>query len=353
MSPFTTLLLQWWAIHQRQLPWKNTQDPYLIWLSEIMLQQTRVEQALPYYERLSAAFPTVKHLADASTDDLMRLWEGLGYYSRARNLHATAKHIAYQLDGHFPNTYQQILQLKGVGHYTAAAIASFAYNLPHAVVDGNVFRVLSRVFGIETPIDSTKGKQQFTQLANQFLPPNRPADFNQAIMDFGAIQCTPKPNCDTCSLQNICIAFEQKKTTTLPIKEKKIVKKERFFHYLLITNPQQQIYINRRTARDIWRHLYEFPCIETNKLLTNVELFPHINQLLQTNIAIENTSKPYTQQLTHRTVHAIFHHITCRTTPTTPAEWQRIPAADLSQYPFPKIITQFLADQSQQQQILF
>ncbi|HNL07449.1 MAG TPA: A/G-specific adenine glycosylase, partial [Chitinophagales bacterium] len=156
MSPFTTLLLQWWAIHQRQLPWKNTQDPYLIWLSEIMLQQTRVEQALPYYERLSAAFPTVKHLADASTDDLMRLWEGLGYYSRARNLHATAKHIAYQLDGHFPNTYQQILQLKGVGHYTAAAIASFAYNLPHAVVDGNVFRVLSRVFGIETPIDSTK-----------------------------------------------------------------------------------------------------------------------------------------------------------------------------------------------------
>ncbi|MEM9990488.1 MAG: A/G-specific adenine glycosylase, partial [Bacteroidota bacterium] len=201
------------------MPWKGERNPYLIWLSEIILQQTRVEQGWPYYERFKAAYPTIQHLADAPEDEVLKMWEGLGYYSRARNLHFTAQHITYKLGGCFPNTYEDILKLKGVGTYTAAAIASFAYHLPHAVVDGNVYRVLSRYFGKTTPIDSTIGKKEFTQLANELLDSTQPHRFNQAIMDFGATQCKPKlPNCPNCPLQSHCTAFQQKTVNTYPVK---------------------------------------------------------------------------------------------------------------------------------------
>ena len=198
---FTKNLLKWFASHHRPMPWKGEKNPYLIWLSEIILQQTRVEQGLPYFLKFKENYPTVTDLANAPEDEVMRLWQGLGYYSRARNLHFTAKYIAYDLNGEFPNTYTEILKLKGVGAYTAAAISSFAYDLPNAVVDGNVYRVLARYFGIETPIDTTEGKKKFTKLAYELLDKKRPADYNQAIMDLGATQCTPKnPNCKNCPL---------------------------------------------------------------------------------------------------------------------------------------------------------
>ena len=219
---FTKNLMAWFATNHRPMPWKGEKNPYLIWLSEIILQQTRVEQGLPYFLKFKENYPTVTDLANAPEDEVMRMWQGLGYYSRARNLHFTAKHIAYDLNGVFPKTYVEILKLKGVGTYTAAAIASFAYDLPNAVVDGNVYRVLARYFGIETPIDSTIGKKEFTKLAYELLDNKRPADYNQAIMDFGATQCKPKkPNCINCPLNQKCIGFNTQKIDTLPIKTKK------------------------------------------------------------------------------------------------------------------------------------
>ncbi|MEM6964892.1 MAG: A/G-specific adenine glycosylase, partial [Bacteroidota bacterium] len=209
---FTKQLLRWSETIDRPMPWKGEKNPYLIWLSEIILQQTRVEQGLPYFLKFKANYPTVHDLANAPEDEVMKLWEGLGYYSRARNLHFTAKFISKELNGIFPKNYDSILKLKGVGAYTAAAIASFAYDLPHAVVDGNVYRVLSRFFGIKTPIDTTEGKKQFTQLANELLVSDQAAKYNQAIMDFGAIQCMPKnPLCHECTFQTTCKAFQQKK----------------------------------------------------------------------------------------------------------------------------------------------
>ncbi|NJN78344.1 MAG: A/G-specific adenine glycosylase, partial [Saprospiraceae bacterium] len=224
---FTPNLLFWFSKNYRPMPWKGERNPYYIWLSEIILQQTRVEQGLPYFLKFKENYPTIKDLAAATEDEVMLLWQGLGYYSRARNLHFTAKYITYELDGIFPNTYSEIIRLKGVGSYTAAAIASFAYNLPHAVVDGNVYRVLSRYFGIHTPIDSTEGKKQFEKLANDLIDKERAADYNQAIMDFGATHCTPRnPSCSACILSSNCIGFNTQKNDILPVKTKKIKKKE-------------------------------------------------------------------------------------------------------------------------------
>ncbi|HMX40236.1 MAG TPA: A/G-specific adenine glycosylase, partial [Saprospiraceae bacterium] len=227
---FRQALLRWAEVHPRPLPWKGQSDPYRIWLSEIILQQTRVEQGLPYYERFVAAYPSVRHLADAPEEELMKLWEGLGYYSRARNLHAAARHIAYGLGGNFPTDYAGLRQLRGVGDYTAAAIASFAYGLPHAVVDGNVYRVLARCFGIATPTATPAAKRQFADLAQRLLDPARPAAFNQAIMDFGATWCKPRqPRCADCPLSSRCVALATGQVASLPLKSGKAPKKERFF----------------------------------------------------------------------------------------------------------------------------
>ena len=234
------------------MPWKGEKNPYLIWLSEIILQQTRVEQGLPYYERFRENYPTVTDLANAPEDEVMKLWEGLGYYSRARNLHATAKMIDQEMDSIFPTTHAEILKLKGVGPYTAAAIASFAYNLPHAVVDGNVYRVLSRFFGIETPIDSTSGKKEFAQLAQDLIDKKQPGNYNQAIMDFGATHCMPKkPKCSQCLLRKNCKALLNNKVTSLPIKIKKIKKQTRYFNYLVINQNKHCLLYTSPSPRDL------------------------------------------------------------------------------------------------------
>lgn len=347
---FTATLLKWFASHHRPMPWKGEQNPYLIWLSEIILQQTRVEQGLPYFEKFKAAYPKIEDLADAPEDEVLKLWEGLGYYSRARNLHFTAKYVARELGGQFPDNYNDILALKGVGPYTAAAIASFAYDLPHAVVDGNVYRVLSRFFGIKTPIDSTDGKKQFAQLAQEVLETEKPGDFNQAIMDFGASQCVPKnPDCKSCPLQEKCVAFTDNLVGLLPVKEKKLKKRTRFFHYLILEDGGNT-FIRKRTAKDIWNGLYEFPMLEKAELLDKNALQEAIQREFLTNHAdfeILHFSKPFSQQLTHQKIHAIFTKIQVKSVNfTIPDNWKSVTQQDLGRYAFPKIIDRYFSDKT-------
>lgn len=348
---FTKNLLAWHAGHYRLMPWKGERNPYLVWLSEIILQQTRVEQGLPYFERFKAAYPTVTDLANAPEDEVMKRWEGLGYYSRARNLHAAAKYIAYELKGSFPNTYDEIRLLKGVGDYTAAAIASFAYDMPHAVVDGNVFRVLSRFFGIETPIDSTVGKKEFTALAQQLLVLgigySTPSAYNQAIMDFGATHCTPAaPKCETCPLQPHCVAFLGRKTATLPVKSKKMERRQRFFNYLII-NRLDEVFIKKRIEKDIWQNLYEFPLIETEALHDDRQ-FLSKNKTSQawfgeTGWQLLRVSSPQRQELTHQRIVATFWELEVGADFLPKEEgWMAVKRVNLANFAFPKIVDLYL-----------
>ena len=262
---FTYEILNWYEQNKRDLPWRNTNSPYFIWLSEIILQQTRVEQGLSYYEKFISKFPTIVDLANATEDEVLKNWQGLGYYSRARNLHASAKVISENFNKKFPKTYEEIIQLKGIGPYTAAAIASFAFKQKHAVVDGNVYRVLSRYYGISTPIDSSKGKKQFEQLANLLIDEKHPDIFNHAIMDFGAMQCTPKsPNCNKCPLIDSCEAYNNNIIDKLPVKEKKTKVKNRYFNYLIVEKGSSFLF-EKRNKDGIWKNMYQFPLIETNK----------------------------------------------------------------------------------------
>ena len=309
VEEYASLLQLWAAAHPRPMPWKGIRDPYKIWLSEVILQQTRVEQGLPYYERFVAAFPTVMDLARAPQDAVYKLWEGLGYYSRARNMHAAAQTVATVFHGQFPDTYQGIRSLKGVGDYTAAAIASFAYDLPYAVLDGNVYRVLARWMGLDTPIDSTEGKQVFSKLAQDVLDKAFPARHNQAMMDFGATWCTPKlPKCGDCPFQDICTAYQTKRVDVLPVKSKKLIKKERFFVYLVFKK-NGNTFLQKREAKDIWQNLWTFPSIETTHLPIDVTsahaLLAEDYPVLQP-VDILSISKPYKQTLTHRFIHAVF-----------------------------------------------
>ena len=256
-------IINWYTDHKRDLPWRNTRNPYKIWLSEIMLQQTRVEQGLPYYNKFVNKFPTVHHLSAASEDLVMKMWQGLGYYSRARNLHATAKYISHELDGRFPDNYKDLKRLKGVGEYTAAAIASFSYDEPAAVVDGNVYRLLSRYFGVDLPINATEGIKYFKALAREVMHTSDPATYNQAVMEFGARQCKPQnPDCEQCPLNSSCAALQEKRVSSLPVKLKKGKIKKRYFNYLVPFN-STEIILEKRTGKDIWRDLYQFPLIET------------------------------------------------------------------------------------------
>jgi len=261
---FSDSLIAWYQVHKRDLPWRNTSDPYAIWLSEIILQQTQVAQGLAYYQRFLVSFPTVRHLAAASEDEVLKLWQGLGYYSRARNLHATAKIIVSEFQGEFPSDYPSILRLKGVGDYTAAAIASFAFDLPHAVVDGNVYRLLSRLFGIDLPIDSAAGKKAFKVLAAELLNKRLPAQHNQAIMEFGSQFCKPaNPDCPSCIFCERCLARQSARVNSLPVKEKKTAIRPRFLHYLVLSDAKGQLMVHKRGAGDIWQGLYEFRLLET------------------------------------------------------------------------------------------
>ena len=309
-SNISTVLLAWYNQNKRDLPWRDITDPYKIWISEIILQQTRVNQGLDYYLRFVNRFPDIKSLALASEDEVLKLWQGLGYYSRARNLHKAAKQIMSVFNGIFPKEYSQILSLSGIGEYTASAIASFAFDLPHAVVDGNVYRFLSRYFAIETPIDGNTGKKEFAKLAQHLLPKNNISAYNQAIMEFGALQCVPaSPDCRSCPLANSCRAFELNLVTQLPIKKQKTKVTNRYFNYLKIEF-EGNIFIQKRTKNDIWKNLYEFPLIESESLLSVKELIgsDDFQSLFEgiDNIEIGKISNPMKHVLSHRVVFAQF-----------------------------------------------
>ncbi|MCL2131208.1 MAG: A/G-specific adenine glycosylase [Lentimicrobiaceae bacterium] len=305
MKKFSQTLFGWYRQNKRELPWRDEQDPYKIWVSEIILQQTRIAQGWDYYLRFVERFPSVSHLATASEDEVLKYWQGLGYYSRARNLHAGAKYIMETHKGVFPDNQADILKIKGVGDYTAAAISSFAFQLPFPAIDGNVFRVLTRIFGIATPIDTAAGKKEITKLATQLIDSERPGTFNQALMDFGALQCTPAlPKCEDCCFAFSCVAKKQNLTASLPVKSLKISIKTRYFYYLRILE-KEKTYICKRSAKDIWQGLYEFPLIESGENLSQEEVLSHsytVGLLKNCQWTIEQISPVHKHQLTHQTI---------------------------------------------------
>ena len=293
------------------MPWRKTNNPYYIWLSEIILQQTQVRQGLPYYEAFIANYPTIFDLANANESDVLKLWQGLGYYSRARNLHTTAKHIVYKLNGVFPNTYKELLKLKGVGDYTASAIASICFNEPTAVVDGNVYRVLSRYFGINTPINSSKGVKEFKNLAQQLIDIKKPAEFNQAIMEFGATQCKPKnPSCNICPFNNSCIAFNKSSINNLPVKIKSAKAKKKHFNFLVFISDDEKTILEKREGKGIWQNLYQFPLIETDKCVDAKNLKKQLesnNMLAEKNFQLSLYNKePILHKLSHQHLYTNF-----------------------------------------------
>ena len=345
---FRKELIQWYESHERPMPWKEIKDPYLIWLSEIILQQTRVEQGWDYFLKFKKVFPNVHALARASEKEVLKQWEGLGYYSRARNLHASAKFISEQ-GGNFQADYKWLLSLKGVGPYTAAAIASFAFQLPYAVVDGNVYRVLSRYFAQHIPIDSTPGKKLFQSIADQLLDSKIPGKYNQAIMDFGATVCLPSsPNCEHCPLATNCQALEQKTVSQFPVKEKKLKKKTRYFYYLDIRFQGQRLF-NSRNGKDIWKGLYDFPLIERTSVVEINTLkkseewhFWNTQYLFEDEVFLSN---PYKQQLTHQTIYGQFLRLNATSRPVKlPQGLSWIEEEKVQELPFPKIISFYLAD---------
>jgi len=327
------------------MPWKYEKDPYKIWISEIILQQTRVSQGLEYYKRFIARFPSATSIAIAPEAEVFKHWEGLGYYTRCKNIIATAKYISGELEGKFPVQYEQILALKGIGSYTASAIASFAFNLPFAVLDGNVFRVLSRYLGIRVPVDSAEGKKMFSVIARELLDKKAPGIYNQAIMDFGATICKPLPLCDVCPLNSRCIAFLKGIQSQLPVKEKVIIKKNRWFYFLVISYSNRW-YITKRIDKDIWQNLYQFPVIETAapipvKKLQASAAFRSIVKGKE--YKIENVSPVYTQILTHQVINGQFITISVKS-PLDEKGLLWLPQAQIKKLPFPKFITAFLKD---------
>lgn len=328
------------------MPWKGEKNPYKIWLSEIILQQTRVEQGLIYYKKFIEHFPDIHKLAAAKDEDVFKLWEGLGYYNRCRHLLDTARGISKKRNGIFPATYNEILSLKGVGNYTAAAIASFAYRLPYAVVDGNVFRVLSRVFGISKAVDSSGGKKYFEELANCLLDKKEPGIYNQALMDFGAVVCKPaNPLCNQCSFRKHCYAFHHDLTDKLPLKKKKIKIKVRWFYYLVL-NRNGKTYISQRTGKDIWRNLYEFPMLEAKNKSTPEKIIKKAIEkgLLKIgSFNISHISAVYSQQLSHQKIMGQFIEIKVLQ-PVSISGFTPVTSKQLSRFAFPKLLNIYLTE---------
>ncbi|WP_040473725.1 A/G-specific adenine glycosylase [Flavobacterium frigoris] len=339
---FSNSLIQWYLINKRDLPWRNTTNPYLIWLSEIMLQQTRVAQGTPYFLSFVDAFPTVFDLAKADEEQVLKLWQGLGYYSRARNLHKTAQYVATELNGLFPDNYNDLLGLKGVGEYTAAAIASFSYEEAVPVVDGNVFRVLSRYFDLETDIALASAKKEFAALAFELMPKDNPATFNQAIMEFGALQCVPKsPNCGICVFNESCAALQKKKVDQLPVKSKKLKVRNRYFNYLVVSDDNEDTIIQKRTSKGIWQNLYEFPLIETEA----VENYDYIAERIENEFFVnesvgsvmEYNEKSIIHKLSHQHLHIKFWKVNIKGVIKNGTD-----AATLRTFPFPIVIHNFI-----------
>jgi A/G-specific adenine glycosylase len=339
---FSDILSQWYAINKRDLPWRSTVNPYHIWLSEIILQQTRVDQGLPYYLKFIDAFPVVADLANADEDLVLKLWQGLGYYSRARNLQFSAKIILSEFGGNFPDNHADILKLKGVGPYTAAAISSFSFGLPFAVLDGNVIRVLSRIFGVQTPFDTTEGKKQFQKLAQELLDKKNPAEYNQAIMEFGALQCVPKsPKCNDCPIVNDCIAFNTNTVSLLPVKSKKLKVKNRFLHFLVV-NKNNEMLIGKRES-GIWQGLYEFPFLEFDENLNEKSVLKSplwINFFKDSVKQISSISEEYIHKLSHQKIHAKFWEIDVNS--FCSSDFKIIKCNELQKYPVSSLIEKYL-----------
>jgi A/G-specific adenine glycosylase len=333
---------------EREMPWKRIKDPYKIWISEIILQQTRVEQGRAYYEKFITAFPDVCALATAPEDEIFKIWEGLGYYSRCKNLIASAKFIHKNSGGKFPVTYEELLALKGVGAYTAAAIASFAYDLPYAVLDGNVFRVLSRFFGITTPTDTTEGKKYYRQLAQILLDKKSPAAYNQAIMDFGALVCKPsQPLCNQCPLQHKCVAFLTGKINELPVSTKTIRQRDRFFNYFIV-EWNEKFYIRKRMGKDIWQNLYEFILIEKGESddTSVLQSKDFLSFFGKNEFSIISESEIFRQKLTHQRISGKFFHLKIKKPLLLNNSYTAINQNKLRKLPFPKFILSYLTDKN-------
>ena len=351
-SYFSNKLIHWYLHNKRELPWRKTNDPYKIWLSEIILQQTRVSQGLPYYYKFLEAFPTIKELALAEEDKVLKLWQGLGYYSRARNLHTTAKNVYHNMEGVFPLEFIDILKLKGVGDYTASAITSICYNYPAAVVDGNVYRVLARVFEIETPINSTIGIKEFKALAQDLIDTDQPGIYNQAIMEFGARYCVPQnPDCENCIFNDRCLAFKNGKVSVLPIKIKSKPVKKRFFNYLVVVSENDKTLIHQRTKKGIWQKLYEFPLIETTSEVDLIQLeslpqFQEFSELYNFESVSLYNEKSKIHKLSHQ--HLLTKFWIVNTAEFTSEEKilseESIPLSEIKKYAVPVLIADFVSE---------
>lgn len=338
---FSNTLIYWYLQNNRDLPWRKSKNPYFIWLSEIMLQQTRVAQSLAYYHKFTTTFPTVFDLAKADESTVLKMWQGLGYYSRARNLHFSAKQISNELNGIFPSTYEEIIKLKGIGDYTASAISSICFNEPTAVVDGNVYRVLSRYFGVNTPTNSTSGIKEFKTLAQTLIDISQPGTYNQALMDFGALHCKPQnPLCETCPFSDSCVAFEKKLTKELPVKEKKIKVRKRYFNFLVIKTDDHKTILAERKGKGIWQGLYQFPLIENTETISEKEIIAskEFNDLFpaETTISLFN-KKEIVHKLSHQHLYTQFWIVETKTLKIANISWENI-----QDFPVPVLIANFL-----------
>jgi A/G-specific adenine glycosylase len=352
-SPFFhKKLIHWYLQNKRDLPWRSTKNPYFIWLSEIMLQQTRVAQGLPYYVKFANAFPKVEDLANASEESVLKLWQGLGYYSRARNLHFTAKLVAYEYGGVFPNNYKELLKLKGVGDYTASAIASICYDEATAVVDGNVYRVLGRYFGIATPINSADGIREFKLLAQQLIDKSQPGTYNQALMEFGARHCVPQnPDCNSCIFNDKCLALSTKKIGSLPVKLKKTKIRKRFFNYIVVNSEDEQTVLQQRTGKGIWRQLFEFPLIESDAdidatELTKIDEYTCLAKELRIESLILFNEKVIIHKLSHQHLYTRFWIAKTKdlSRAGTDLALQGVPIEKVRDYAVPVLIENFISE---------
>lgn len=351
-SFFYKKLILWYLQNKRDLPWRGTTNPYFIWLSEIMLQQTRVAQGLPYYEKFVGAFPTVEDLANAPEERILKLWQGLGYYSRARNLHFTAKYVSQELKGVFPDSYKELVKLKGVGDYTASAIASICFDEPAAVVDGNVYRVLGRFFGIETPINSTPGIKEFKSLAQQLMDPSQPGTYNQAIMEFGARHCVPQnPNCGKCIFNDKCVALAQDKVRVLPVKLKKTKIRKRYFNYIVAHSEDQKTILQQRTEKGIWQQLYEFPLIETETEISITDLkklqkYKELSKSLKIESLLLYNESSVIHKLSHQHLHTRFWVAAISEAPVNidSVKEKGVAIAKVKDYAVPVLIENFISD---------
>lgn len=343
-TSFSNRLISWYSTHKRELPWRGSRDPYKIWLSEIILQQTQVSQGLPYYLAFVKAFPRVQDLAQASENEVLKLWQGLGYYSRARNLHHSARQIIEEFDGHFPTTYNELIKLKGVGDYTASAVASICSDAQTAVVDGNVYRLLSRFFGIFTPINSSAGQKQFKALAQELLPGKATGDYNQAVMEFGARQCRPKsPDCSVCVLKTDCYAFNEGVIDELPVKTKSKAARKRYFNYLVVISANDRTIMRQRKGRGIWQNLFEFPLIETESPIEAEKLTQHVEfKALFSELdydLIDMKPKERLHKLSHQSIYAKFWPIYVE------QEIEKsVPREKIHDYPVPVLIANYIKE---------